>query len=201
MSLSTYSDLQTSVANWLHRSDMTTIISDLILLGETRIFREIRCKPMESTLSVTIASGVAAVPSDYIDIKSAYVSGTTAQTLRRATVDYIYTNYPTRSSDAKPKHMAREGSNFIFGPYPDSSYTIAGIYYAQPTSIQTTANTLFTTYPDLYLFASLCEAAPYMKNDDRIMIWEGKYEAIKESIRQKEFSEESSGGGLEISAA
>jgi len=201
MALSTYADLQTAVTNWLHRADLTSIIPDLILLGEIRIFREVRCKPMESALSVTISSGVATVPSDYLELKNAYISGSTVSPLRRGTSDYIYTRYPTRSSDAKPRYIAREGSNFIFGPYPDSGYTVAGIYYASPTSIQSSANALFVAYPDLYLFAALCEAAPYLLEDPRVPLWEQKYASIKESIRQKEFMEDGSGSGLEVVAA
>jgi hypothetical protein len=34
MSLSTYSDLQTQVANWLARSDLTAYIPDMITLFE-----------------------------------------------------------------------------------------------------------------------------------------------------------------------
>jgi hypothetical protein len=37
MALSTYSDLQTAVATWLHRSDLTAIIPDLITLAETHL--------------------------------------------------------------------------------------------------------------------------------------------------------------------
>jgi len=156
---------------------------------------------MESALSVTISSGVATVPSDYLELKNAYISGSTVSPLRRGTSDYIYTRYPTRSSDSKPRYIAREGSNFIFGPYPDSGYTVAGIYYASPTSIQSSANALYVAYPDLYLFAALCEAAPYLLEDVRVPLWEQKYASIKESIRQKEFMEDASGSGLEVATA
>jgi len=72
MSITTYAELQTAVGAWLHRSDLTGIIPDLITLGEKRIFRKARCRVMESALTGTIASGVIAVPSDYLEIKFAY---------------------------------------------------------------------------------------------------------------------------------
>lgn len=200
MSVSNYSELQTAVANWLHRSDLGTVIPDLILFGEKRIFREIRVRDMETALNSTIASGVIAVPSDYLDLKFAYVDGNPTQQLQRATASQVYNEYPLRTSTAKPRLIAREGSNFIFGPYPDSAYTIKGIYYAEPTSIQSTSNAVFVANPDLYLFASLVEAAKYINDQQRLALWEEQYQQAKMLV-QKQETEYGSGGGLTVAAA
>ena len=201
MALSTYADLQTAVAGWLHRTDLTSIIPDLILIAEKRIWRDVRCRQMETALNVSIASGVAAVPNDYLDIKFAYVDSSPATKLTRCSASNIYEQYPTRTGSGIPKLIAREGSNFIFGPYPGSGYTLKGIYYAQLTSIQSTANALFTKYPDLYLFASLAEAASYIKDQEAIQHWNEKFQAVKEMIRLYENNEYGSGGGLQVVAA
>lgn len=201
MSISTYADLQTSVANWLHRADLTSIIPDLVLLGEKRIFRDVRCRVMETALTGTIANGVIAVPSDYLEIKFAYINSTPTSNLIGASASQIYAKYPTRSAAGKPVYIGREGSNFIFGPYPDSAYTIGGIYYAKPTSIQSTANALFTANPDLYLFASLCEAAPYIKDSAAVALWETKYAQIVSQLRAEDAGEYGSGSGMIVVAA
>jgi hypothetical protein len=200
MSLSTYADLQTSVASWLHRSDLTAITPDLIRLGELRIFREVRCRDMETALSGTIASGVIALPSDYLDLKFAYIDATPVSKLDRASASQIYEQYPYRNASGKPTSIGREGSNFIFGPYPDSGYTVKGIYYAEPVSIATTANALFVANPDLYLFAALCEAAPYIQDDPRVQLWEGKYASIKQQIAWQDTEEYGSGAGMAVRA-
>jgi hypothetical protein len=201
MSISTYAELQTAVTNWLKRADLGSIIPDLIMLGEKRIFREIRVRSMETSLNSTIASGVIAVPADYLDLKSAYIDGAPITLLQRATVTSIYQQYPLRTSTNKPRLIAREGSNFIFGPYPDSTYTVKGIYYAEPTTISSSANALFTDNPDLYLFASLLEAEPYMKNDARVTLWQAKYDQIKAQINSYEKDEMASGSGLQVVSA
>lgn len=201
MAITTYAELQAAVGNWLHRADLTSIIPDLIMLGEKRIFREIRARSMETALNSTIASGVIALPADYLDLKLAYVDGSPAKLLQRTTATSIYQQYPLRASTSKPRLIAREGSNFIFGPYPDSTYTIKGIYYAEPTGIATSANTLFTDNPELYLFAALLEAEPYMKNDGRVQLWQAKYDQIKDQINRYEQHELASGSGLQVSVA
>lgn len=201
MSITTYAELQTAVGNWLHRSDLTSIIPDLIMLGEKRIFREIRARSMETALNSVIASGVIALPADYLELKLAYVDGAPVKLLQRTTATVLLQQYALRSSTSKPYLIARQGTNFIFGPYPDSTYTIKGIYYAQPTSIATTANTLFTDNPDLYLFAAILEAAPYLKNDARLTLWQAKYDQIKMQINDYEKAEMGSGSGLQVVAA
>jgi hypothetical protein len=156
---------------------------------------------METTLTGTIASGVVSLPSDYLDLKFAYIDSDPVSKLSRTSASQIYEQYPYRNADAKPTKIAREGTNFIFGPYPDSSYTIGGIYYAKPTSIATSVNAVFTNYPDLYLYAALIEASPYIQNDARIPVWESKYESIKAQIENENAEEYGSGGGLEVKAA
>src|SRR5687767_15309237 len=107
MSISTYAELQTAVANWINRSDLTSYVPDLIMLGEKRIYRELRIRAMETALSSAISSGVLAVPSDYVDLKSARIDGTPVQPLTRKSVDSVYHKYPLRSSQGRPVVIAR----------------------------------------------------------------------------------------------
>lgn len=197
----TYAGLQASVADFLHDSELTGVIPDLILLGEKRIFRNVRCRVMESTFSGTISNGVIAVPNDYLELKFAYINASPTSYLSGASASQIYAKFPNRVASGKPTLIGREGSNFIFGPYPDSSYAVLGTYYAKPTSIQSSANALYVANPDLYLMATLCEAAPYMQDDPRIQVWEAKLNAIFNQIAYEAASEEGSSGGLAVKAA
>ena len=196
MSISTYAELKTAVANWLHRSDLTDEIPDLITLGEKWIFRHARTRDMETALSVAISSGVAAVPSDYVEMKHAYIDGTPTSQIRRQSASQIYARYPTRSADGRPQFFARDGSNFIFGPYPDSNYTIKGIYYKRLDAVSSSANALFVSAPDLYLFAALCEAEPFLKHDKRIPVWTAKRNLALDDVNGEDNDETYSGGPI-----
>lgn len=202
VAITDYDTLQSALANWLHRANLDSVIPDLILFGENRIYRDLRVRQMETALSSTIASGVIAVPSGYVELKNAYVNGTPAQRLERKDAEWIYAKYPTRASQGKPMFIAREATNFIFGPYPDSTYTIKGIYYKKldPLSASNTTNWLITDCPDLLLFASLCEAAPYIQDDARLPLWERKYAQIAERVQENDDQEEFSGSPLSMSA-
>ena len=188
------------MASWLKRTDLTDEIPDLITLGEKWIFRRARTRDMEEALSVAMSSGVAAVPADYVEMKHAYIDGTPTCPVQRQSASQIYARYPMRSAESKPKFFARDGANFIFGPYPDSDYTIKGIYYKRLASIADSANALFASAPDLYLFAALCEAEPFLKNDKRIPVWMAKRDMALADVNREDQTETYSGGPLSMVA-
>ena len=201
MAISTYAELQTACSNFLHRDDLASRIPEFITLGETRLFRELRVKDMETSFSTAITSGSITLPTSYIDLKYAYVDRSPVQWLERKPAAWLYEHYPTRSSDGTPKIIARQASTFIFGPYPDSAYTIAGVYYKNIGPVSTSAHALFTNNPDLYLFAALLEAVPYVGNDKRVPLWVAKYNDSISRLQAQDEREDYSGSTLQVRAA
>jgi hypothetical protein len=198
MSISSYSDMKSLVARRMKRTDLTDYIPDYIALGEARIYRELRVRQMETTLSGTTASGVIALPSGYQELKFAYFSGSPTTKLVRKDSEWIYHNFPTRSSDGTPTHIGRDGTNFIFGPYPTDGLTLAGTFYKRldALSASNTSNWLITDAPDLLLYASLIEAQIDVLRDDRIPMWEAKYQETKRRVEHASEQEEFSGSPL-----
>lgn len=199
MSIASYADLQTAVGNWLNRGDLTSIIPDLIMLGEKRINRDIKTPDMEEAFSGTIASGAVAVPADFLGWKFVYIDAARVATLEPKPIEWIYKEYPNRSSDGMPFFIGRNGANFEFGPYPDSGYTVKGTYYKRLASVSSSWNALATTHPDLYLFAALCEATPYIKDDPRVQLWESKYSSVAAAINGQAKEQELGFGALRMS--
>ncbi len=197
----TYAELKTAVANWLHRSDLTNYVDDLILMGEKYVVRKARTRDMETTLNVTMSGGVAALPADFVELKHARIDGSPSTSLQPKAANWIMLRYPLRSADGTPKFIGIDGSNFVFGPYPSSDYTVKGIYYKRLTAIASSANALFTNNPDLYLFAALAESAPFLKNDARVPLWEAKRDRILMDVNGEDQNARFSGGALSMVAA
>lgn len=199
--ISTYAELQTAVLNWLHR-DMASSIPDLIALGEDRIYRILRVREMEQSLSQTISSGVVSVPSDYVNLKFAYLSSVSPNRwLERKPAEWIYRNDPYRSAQTGvPRYIAREVDNFIFSPYPAANYTLSGVYYKRLDPISTTLNSIFTNHPALWLFAALCESAPFIQSDKRIAVWEKKFADTVLEVSSQESLENQSGSRLAMTS-
>ena len=197
----TYSGLLASIAGTLHRADLTAVIPDFVTLADSRINNDLRHRTMETSQASTVAAGVVAVPTNYIEMKDCYISSTTPfVNLDRKTAEWIYEKYPFRVSDNIPKFIAREGPNFIFGPFPDSNYVVTLVYYNKFPALSSAVNSVFTTYPGLWLFAALAEAAPYLKDDRRVELWEAKYKQLFNLVQKESDDEFLSGAVLQIVA-
>lgn len=209
MSFGSYTAFGTSLASWLLDSNTATVtdvgvtmVADLITVGETRIFREVRSREMETAFSDSITAGIMSLPSSYLELKTAYVDSAPNVSLERRPPEWIRLNYPQNSGSGIPNFIARYGSSFMFGPYPDSAYTIKGIYYKQPTAISGAAlNTLFTANPDLYLFACLSKGAMIIGQDPRVGYWETEYQRVLMDVNGADRAEQASGSSLQMRPA
>lgn len=200
--ISGYTSLQASVGDWLARSDLTTFIPAFIQNWEERFYRDAKNWGawMESALSVSISSNVAALPDDYLGLKIAYISGQVSPPLKRVSLEQLYQRYPRADSSlGNAAYIARNASNFEFGPYPDtSSATLVGTYYAKPVLIRSfasdaAAHFLILNAPDLCLYGALLEAEPFLKNDSRLTVWSQLYQVALDAYRSRENYEEDSG--------
>jgi len=186
--MSDYTTMITDIISWTDHNEITTAVaSSLIRYAEKRVYRHARVRSMEATLSVTISSGAAALPADFIALKSVRVAGSPDRPLRIIDDEQLLRLYPTRSSEAKPQFTAVEGSNLIFGPYPDSTYTVKGMYYKRLTALSgsNTSNDFTQDFSDALFFASLAEAEPFLKNDPRVPLWESKAQRALNEINKE----------------
>lgn len=201
MPISTYPDVRTAIWDLLDitSSAMSTAKTDvLVASSEYKLYRDLRVRQMETALSSTItSSGTVALPSDYIELKNAYLDTSPTTPLQRKSAEWIYQMYPTRSADGKPKFIAREGANFIFGPYPDSStYLLKGIYYFKPTAVAGTSSTLtgiLSDAPYLLVFQGAADVEKALGREERAAMWEMAYRDLKEQIRLADYHEAFSG--------
>lgn len=182
MAISTYTELNTAVANWLARSDLTSRIPEFITLAQARINRLVKAQAMETkSTSITINAEYVNVPSDFLEARDFHVQGSPRYSLAYMPGD-MQTNLYS-SGTGKPRYFSLAGSQFRFGPVPDGTYTGTLIYYAKPATLATTTqetNSLFPTNADLYLYGSLLEAEAFVGDDPRIAVWKAAFdEAVK----------------------
>lgn len=186
--VTSYSSLVTSVQNYLARGDLASDVPGFIQNWEERFYRQPRNHGawMESALNETIAAGVIAVPVDFLVMKFAYVDGSPSARLEQVSPEQLYGRYPRGSETGFPRWFCRDRASFVFGPEPDSTYTIKGAYWAKPTpmrsaSADAAAHWIIVNAPDLALYGALLEAEPFLKNDGRIAVWKTFYaDALKD---------------------
>lgn len=181
MALDTYTNLQAAIATWLMRDDLTTSIPDFITLCESRTSRRIRVREMVTSDTMTPVSGVCTLPTDYIEAlrvgaETDPVSVLTPISLDMARDQFNISGYPT--------HYVIQGSTLTAYPTSDSDITLD--YFAQVPALSTTAptNWLLTKAPEIYLYGSLIESAPFMEDDNRLATWISLYKSAVDDLQQ-----------------
>lgn len=174
MAFTSYSDLSTTIAGYLARSDLTSQIPDFIRLCELRLRRDLRIRQMlkSVTTSTTASDSTVELPSDFLEARDLVVVGNPVQPLNYLSPSLFNRN--ARAADAgKPLDYTILANDFQLAPIPDAVYTIKLLYYSAPTflSISNTSNAFLANCPDLLLYGSLIEAEPYLMNDPRLQTW------------------------------
>jgi len=202
MALTNYSDLKTSIANYLGRSDLTSQIPDFITLAEIRLNRDLRIRQMLKTATATMTAGDSTVglPSDFLEMRDIFVEATP-----RISVSYVSPSVFTRNTRAtdggRPVFYTMRGAEFEFAPVPDTNYTLQMIYYAKQPSLSNSvpSNAFMANCPDALLYAALGEAEPYLMNDARTGLWAQFYQNAVERLNDSDQESEYAGVPLTMS--
>ena len=192
MSITNYSELQTAVANFTHRSDLAAVIPDFIRLAEDMIYGDIesRQQDISATLTCTPLVETLSLPSDFIDSLSLSVSSITPHgTIDFRVADQFRQEFQYGDSGV-PRIYTIIGNNIFLAPIPDQAYTLNLIYQAKLMNLSNSniANFLLTNYPSIYLYASLTHAAIYMEDDNLQKKWHDTYMGMLSQINGNDWA-------------
>lgn len=204
-----YPSLTQSLQDFSHRADLAPFFDYYIQLGELRIYRDILTqnfgqgiRAMEASISGSITNGVVPVPADFLALKSMQVidSGGNVQTLEWKDAQWIYSAYPNRQGSGLPANVARDGANFVFGPFPDAGYAVSGTYYQQALGLTTSNPTtwMVTNAPDLLLAACMLTLQPFLLDDSKTSVWNALYTAALAAVLGQDSGEKWSPATMQI---
>lgn len=203
MALTTYTELKASVADWLNRTDLTNVIPDFISLAEAQIERTLRTRQMIVRATASINTEYSAVPDDFLETKSIKLNTNPVTALVFESIDALDSlKSTTYISPGRPGYFGIVGGQIRVLPVPDSTYTAELIYYAKLSKLSSSVatNWLLTQAPDVYLYGSLMQAAPYLKDDSRVPVWAAIYTRGLEELQIADDRGATSGGSIMMRA-
>jgi len=59
------------------------------------------------------------------------------------------------------------------------------VFDPDPLVLASDSNALLRRHPDLYFYAALAESAPYLLHDERLPLWEGRYQMVVKEINSE----------------
>ena len=189
-----YDTLQTTIANYLARSDLTASIPEFIRLAEDRLSRDLRIRQTLKLVTTTTTGGTATVelPADFVAMKDIHISSSDPiQTVNFQSTSNFFRNTRATASGI-PTFYTLLGSEFQFAPIPDGTYTVQMLYFFKPDYLSSTvsSNLWLANTPDLLLYAALGEAEPFLMNDERIATWAALYDRGVNSLTKSDAESE-----------
>ena len=186
MAIGTYAELQTAIASWGKRTDLTSLIPDFITLAETRIGRSLEPRGMETEteLVTVLSSRYVALPTGVSMPSGLWMKDFTP---RRELQQRLPTTIPVSDVSGNPDYWCIDGSNIAFDR-PASAVWDFDFRYQAPfaLSASNTTNYILTSYPDVYLWASLIELAGYTLDGNTAALYEGRYQAALRDAQNEE---------------
>ena len=179
MALSTYAGLKASAADWLNRSDLTSAIPDFVTMATAQLTRRLiqlgPVREMFATTTLNITAEKTNLPSDFYGLKSLYLYTTSdSGQVQYCEPEKIAEQKILRpNQDGDPQLFTIIGSQIQFWPWNTGTYSAEiGYWQAIPAmSADGDTNWLLAKHPDAYLYTTLIQSAPYLKDDDRLTVW------------------------------
>lgn len=207
MNFDSYSAFRTSVEKLIEGDDIgdtfdVNVLDLIIGLAESRVYvgdadvGALRASSMLEDLSVAVVSNEAALPADLLELSEVYFSGEAP--LEIVPLERLRRLEESGYVGGTVRYAAQDGDTLRF--WPTASGTLLGSYYARPTALESVTPfntaTTFHRYPELFVFASLVEAMPFIGMEQRIPFWDGRYKNALLAAKHAERMRVKGGGRL-----
>ena len=197
----TFTTLQQDIRRYLERG--FTLASDaivyeqiprLINLAERRIARELKVQGLINVVTSAMQPGLAVYPKPdrwRTTVSFNYGIDNQYQQLFPRSYEYVRSYWPNRDETGVPLFYADyDYNNWIVSPTPDQAYPFEVlIYQLLPLLDDANQTNWLTEYaPQVLLYASLLEATPFLKNDERIGVWQQMYDRSAQALNGEDLS-------------
>ena len=201
MAISTYSELNTAVANWLDRDDLTDRIPEFIALCEARFNRLLRIRAMEykQTASTVAGQRNLALPTGFIQMRNLQMNASPIVPMQYVTPE-IYDRLYGSTFTGTPEMYTIIADEIQLGPIPASVQTIEMLFYKKFDALTdvATTNWMITNAPDVYLYGCLLEAEPFIMNDERVPLWMQGFQQAIADLEEQDNKDRHSGSALRV---
>lgn len=195
-SVMTYDSLVENIQSYLERSDTATLekIPLFIMLAEQVIASQIKFlgNLTVNTSAMVATQAIIDKPARWHKTVSMNitVAGKRYPVLLRK-YEYLREYWPNASSTGVPKfYCDYDYTHWLVAPTPASNFTFEVLYYERVQPLDSANQTnWFTQYaPQALLYGSLLQAMPFLKNDERIPMWQAQYQQIIDTLKNEDIT-------------
>ena len=192
----TYDSLVDDVSTYLERTDEATLekIPTFIMLAEQILATEIKflgnLTVAESTM--TTSDPVIQKPARWRKTVSlnVTVAGQKYPVFLRK-YEYLREYWPDATQTEVPKfYCDYDYDHWLVAPTPADDYAYEVLYYerVQPLDSSNQTNWFTQNAPQALLYGTLLQAMPFLKNDERIPMWQAQYTQVVQTLKVEDLS-------------
>lgn len=190
----TYASLVTDISSYLERTDTATLqkIPTFIMLAEQVISTEIQFLGNLTVVTSTMNVGepVIVKPARWRKTVSVnLIDNSQRQPVFLRKYEYLRNYWPNATQTDTPVYYCDyDYTHWLVAPTPDLAYNYEVLYYerVQPLDVTNQTN-WFTQYaPQAMLYGSLLQAMPFLKNDERIPMWQAQYDRVIATLKAED---------------
>ena len=190
----TYDSLVDDIRTYLERSDAATLnkIPTFIMLAEQVLAAELKFLGNLTVVESTMVQGEAVIAKPSRWRKTVSMNITVAgkrQPVFIRKYEYLREYWPDAAeTDVPAFYCDYDYDHWLVAPTPDADYSYEVLYYQrlQPLDSSNQSN-WFTQYaPQALLYGSLLQAMPFLKNDERIPMWQQQYDLIVNVLKTED---------------
>ena len=170
--MATYSTLQTDIATWMHRSDLTSVIPSFIQLAEEELFKThfnaLRVREMEAEVTLTVTSLAATLPADFLEARYIKLDDSI-----RTTLFYIP---PEKWRPASSGYFTIIGTEIRLPTGVSNDLKL--VYYAKPDPLSVTpTNSVLDNYYGAYLKGALKYSFMFAKDPNAAIAAQAEFDS------------------------
>jgi hypothetical protein len=183
--ITNYATLQSTIADYLNRADLTSQIQTFIQFAEADLNTRLRDRQMIVRAEATSDEEYVQLPSDWLEALNLQLVGGMSP-LRYITLDESDIVNSTRALTSPTFYSLMNGAIELVPP-PAHDVDIEMVYYGKIPSLSDAApsNWLLVKAPDVYLYGALTHAAPFLMDDARIQTFGQIYLARVQSLQDE----------------
>lgn len=183
--ITNYATLQSAIADYLNRADLTAQIQTFIQFAEADLNTRLRSREMIVNATATSDGQFVALPPDWLEAINMMIVGGQSP-LRYITPDEADTIIKAQTYTSTRFYSMTTGVIELVPPAVDD-ITIDMVYYGKIPALSdaNTTNWLLTKAPDVYLYGALTHAAPFLMDDQRMAVFSQIYLARVQSLQDE----------------
>jgi hypothetical protein len=186
----TYDSLVENIQSYLERNDVSTLdkIPLFIMLAEQVIASQIKFLGNLTVNTSTMTAGANVIDKPARWHKTVSMNITVAGErfpIFNRRYEYLREYWPDPAQTEVPKfYCDYDYTHWMVAPTPTLAYDFEVLYYERVQPLDSSNQTnWFTIYaPQALLYGSLLQAMPFLKNDDRVPMWQAQYKLIMDIL-------------------